>query len=96
MSRPGSTGCWRRLRRTAAGHNQSVVLVLAGDIGGTNSRFALFQDAHRTPLAEQTYPPARFGMRQGRLSPLMARVPAYVVINPSLGLLGASALAGET
>jgi len=36
------------------------VLVLAGDIGGTNSRFALFRDERRSPIFERTYPSAGY------------------------------------
>jgi glucokinase len=32
---------------------------------------------------------------KGRLSPLLARIPVHVIMNPSVGVLGAAAVAGR-
>src|SRR5207253_800144 len=54
----------------------SLVVILAGDIGGTNTRLALVDGDPRAPLAVEVYPSRAHGSFEEMLAAFLAAHPA--------------------
>lgn len=63
-------------------------MILAGDIGGTNTRLALFDGDLREPVALP--PMASGGVYLGRFAPLPESIPVRVILDDKAALLGAA------
>lgn len=65
-------------------------MILAGDIGGTKTTVALFSEAEgpRRPLAEATFPSAKYASLEAIVSEFLAAHPAVVLNEACFGVAG--------
>lgn len=64
-------------------------MILAGNIGATHTRLALFDGDPHEPLALTLYPITA----RGRLRTMLKQIPVHVILNERAGLLGAARIA---
>ncbi len=63
-------------------------MILAGDIGGTHARLALFDDAKKKPIAHRTFESAKFASLEAVLAEFITKAQAKRVRAATFGLAG--------